>query len=357
MIIILLISFIMLLFYIIKKVYAKFWDDKLNIDISFSKNYVNEGDRLSIVEVIINDKMIPLPILEVFFNLDKSIKYVDMSNSSLTDKLYRRDVFTVFVKRKISRSFDIICNNRGYFTLLKFEAMAYDLFMTHKFFGDYSEFKELYVFPRKIKNSKILLPYKHVMGDLTVRKNLYEDPFSFAGIRDYTPTDSMNTINWKASAKSQQLVVNMFDSSINQNVVIILDTFKNENNSEIKLNEEAIRIASSLCEKLFAVGVQISLLGNGKDVVSGEVLNLVDLKGLGISIVNQNLARLDLGDELPIDYVISNVLTDCYVVVISKNVEIQNALPEKDFLWIVPYNYEVPQILIDKKNCMLWECS
>ena len=51
-----------------------------------------------------------------------------------------------------------------------------------------------------------------MIGSITSRQFLYEDPFEFRGIRDYTITDPMNKINWKASARSGNLMVNLHDS-------------------------------------------------------------------------------------------------------------------------------------------------
>lgn len=350
-------AIVIISYFIIEEVYKKCWNHNLEIDVFLPEEQLYEGDITNIKEVIINDKMLPLPILEVFFHFKKGLKYTDMANSLVSDKLYRRDVFAVGMKRKISRTFEVACVKRGYYTLESLELMSSDLFMQQKFLGEKQFFKEFYVFPKKVKSEKIGLPYKKIMGDLISRKHLYEDPFSFGGVRDYAITDPMNRINWKASAKAQDLIVNMYESSINQKIVVVLDTFENRNSGSEDLNEESIRIAAALVERLFFQGVEVTLIGNGSDLITKELLCMKHLKGAGVPMIKQRLARLELGEENRIESFFDQVEKDTYVVLISKNLELQTNLEIyfKEFIWIIPYKYQIPEIYGMKGRWIPWQ--
>lgn len=349
---------ILLVVYVgIRILYDKFWNKRLEIDVYLPSENVHEGEITNVKEVIINDKLLPLPILEIFFHFEKGLKYTDMSNSIVSDKLYRRDVFAVGIKRKISRTFELYCEKRGYYTLEQLDMMSSDLFLQQKFLGKKEFFDSFYVYPRKVRGDKINLPYKRIMGEILAKKNLYEDPFSFAGIRDYVITDPMNTINWKATAKSQDLVVNVYDASIDQKVYVLLDTFENKSPLSEDLNEESIRIAAALVERLFMQGVEVTLQANGRDVVTKERISFNELKGLGIAIMKQSLAKLERGNEKPITELLDNIPKDTYVVLVSKNQELQKVVKDtfSDFLWIVPYRYESPEIDGLKGMYFPWE--
>lgn len=346
-------------YYIIKSQYRKHWDKNLEIDIFLPEENLHEGDVSFVKEVIVNDKMLPLPTLETRFHLDRGLRYVDDSaNSAVSDMLYRRDVFALGIKRKISRSFEITCIKRGYYTLEEVDIISSDLFLSQKFLSKKKFFQAFYVYPKKVRSDKLALPFKQIMGELAVKKVLYEDPFSFAGIRAYTPDDTMNKINWKASAKSQDLVVNVFDSAINQKVFLILDTYNNDNPLYESLNEEAIRIVSALIERLLVSGVEVTLLGNSVDKLSGQTLSLKDLKGLGMSIIKQYLSRIELGKEQPIDNILDEIDDDSYVVLVSKNINHQEKIKESDFLWIVPYKeIDRPNISAIPNKIIMWEAE
>ncbi|MFI3171942.1 MAG: DUF58 domain-containing protein [Eubacteriales bacterium] len=353
------ISFIILIliYIIIEKAYQHYWDAHLNIEVSLPSENVHEGDVALITEIILNDKWLPLPILEVFFYLDKGLRYTDISNASVSDKLYRRDVFAVGSKRKIRRTFEITCTKRGYYTLENLEMMSYDLFMVKKFLGSTEMFDDFHVYPRKVRSDRIALPYQQIIGDLAVRKNLYEDPFAFGGLRDYVDTDPMSKVNWNATAKSQGLIVNTFDSTNNQNVTILLDTHENRNSFSGPLNEESICIASALIERLLIQGVELTLEGNALDIVSKERLSLQKLKGLGISLIKQYLSRIELGDESPLTS--NHFPIDCsdYIILISKNTNLEDWVRStfKNYIWIVPYRFEQPSMLSIKEHCLPWK--
>ncbi len=350
-------ALVILCYLFIIEVYKKRWNIGLEIEVLLPLVNAHEGELADIKEIVINDKFLPLPVLETRFYLQKGIVYTDLKNASVSDKLYRRDVFAVGMKRKISRTFEIACNKRGYYTLDKLELISYDLFMNHKFLGEMDCIQEFYVYPRRVRSDRIALPYQQLMGELLVRKKLYEDVFSFGGIRDYVVTDPMNRVNWKASAKTQDLVVNTYESSMNQKVSILLDTYGNWNVLNEELNEESIRIAAALVERLLVQGVEVTLIGNGHDILTDEMLILENLKGMGIDIIKQKLSRIVRGKEAPITARFDVVTQDTYVVLISKNTEIQRQVKAQfqDLLWVAPYKGTRLEMNEIKGQCISWE--
>lgn len=351
---------IIIAYYIIKVLYKKFWDYRLFVDVFLPDEILHEGDTTSILEVIINDKFLPLTTLETRFVLDRGLGYIgNTQNSSLSDKLYRRDAFLLGIKQKISRTFEIVCLKRGYYTLEKLDLISSDIFLQEKFLGSRTIFQDFYVFPKKVQSSKIAFPFRQINGDLAVKKMLYEDPFSFAGVRDYTPTDTLNSINWKASAKTQDLVVNTYESSTKQNVYIILDTFDNENLAKEGLNEESIRICSAIIERLIHQGIEVVLLTNSVDMSTEKKLDIRELNGIPINVIKQNLARISLGDEQAIDGLLEQVPKDNYAVVISKNYDLEQEISSKldAFYWIIPYSDEIPTISLTQDKFHLWKAE
>lgn len=341
---------IILCYILLSLIYRKFWDRNLEISVSLPSDPIHVGEVAHMKEVILNDKFLPLPILEVYFPLDKGLRYTDDSNTSVTDKTYRRDVFAVGMKRKIHRTFAITGTKRGYYTLTKVEMMSYDLFMQQKFLGALEMFDDFYVYPQRVKNERILPPFRQIVGECMVQKHLLEDPFAFSGLRDYVNTDPMHMVNWAATAKSQSLIVNTLASTNKQNIVILLDTYENIHSFSGQLNEEAISIAAALIERLLLQGMEVSLEGNGIDCVSKERISLSQMQGMNPTLLIQSLTRLDLGKEEDFSLMYQNtslpIAKDSYVVLISKNQDLEIFIKEhfSQFLWIVPYKYEEPRL-------------
>lgn len=60
--------------------------------------------------------------------------------------------------------------------------------------------------PGDVSIDRLKLPMHRLGGLLEGRRGMVEDPFAFAGMREYDGTDPMNRINWKASARSGNLI-------------------------------------------------------------------------------------------------------------------------------------------------------
>ena len=52
-----------------KSMYNKMWDKRLGMDIRFKDSYVNAGEGSSLIEIINNEKLLPLPVLHLKFSV------------------------------------------------------------------------------------------------------------------------------------------------------------------------------------------------------------------------------------------------------------------------------------------------
>ena len=91
----------------------------------------------------------------------------------------------------------------------------------------------------------------------------------------------MKYINWKATAKTGQLLVNLHESTLSQKVAVVLDLEGLGVQQADLLNEEAVRIACTLCVRLLEAGIKVSAYSNGLDVHSGQPMALPEVSGPG----------------------------------------------------------------------------
>ncbi len=357
MIVLLFLICVVLLFYGVVLLYKFLWNKNLFIDIYLPYENAHEGDDVILKEVIINDKFLPVPVLEIDFNLDKGLRFANTENNSISDKLYRRDVFYLGIKKKITRSLTLNCLKRGYYTLDKLGYMSYDIFMLNKYLGSKTFHEEFYVYPRRVKSEFIAVPYNRIMGEILSRKKILDDPFEFAGIRDYTINDPMKYINWTASAKGSGLMVNVHNSSVSQKITILIDTYDNDTPTDSQLNEESIRIACSLGERFLAEGISVTFIANAHDMFTKKTLLLSDMHNLSPVELKKNLARLVLGEEVEITEYFDHIVSGSLVVMASKNKNIANKLSkfEEPPIWIMPYKIDKPSVEKGKFDIVYWE--
>lgn len=60
------------------------------------------------------------------------------------------------------------------------------------------------VLPRPLTEDELQVTPRSFTGDIVVRRSLLEDPFSIAGVREYTQREPMNRIHWAATARGAE---------------------------------------------------------------------------------------------------------------------------------------------------------
>lgn len=83
------------------RLYEKSWNKGLGIKVGFLEGAVDEGKKGHIIEEIYNKSALPIPVVSVKFELDKSISYMDKSNVTVSDRQYRNDSMSVKAKGHI----------------------------------------------------------------------------------------------------------------------------------------------------------------------------------------------------------------------------------------------------------------
>ncbi len=340
-------------YWVIQLVYRKMWNKKLSADISFSADNVVAGEYIELVEVVTNKKRMPLPYIHLKFQADRSLVFGDGNeNSQVTDKTYRNDIFSLLMYQRITRRIPLLCSKRGVYTIDKLDMISTGIFMNEVLIVNCPVNEEVVVYPKIADVEMLEVIFSKLMGSIERSKYLYEDPFVFRGIRDYTPIDPMNTINWKASARTGSFMVNQFNETMCQEVCILLDV---ESESMIKrddLSEISISIAAGLSQMLIEKGISVSVITNGADYISGEYISTETAAGPAqLRVINTVLARIDLKRE-PVNYIklISDVIKpksenrdkQCVYVMIAQNkrADLQQAFDEltgrrSDCMWII----------------------
>lgn len=285
-----------LLYCLLQFLYDRFWSRGLTCTLLFRDEYAVEDETSALNEVLVNDKRLPMPVVEIDFHMDKQLRFDDGQNASVSDRSYRRDVFALSVRQKITRTLEFHCAGRGYFQIDKAGIMAQDIFLTRKYLDSQPQNTEFYVLPKPVPVQQISIPFSRIMGALLSRKKIYDDPFEFAGLREYSRSDPMKYINWKATARTGEMLVNLHESTLSQRVVILLDM---EGKSDV-LNEDSVRIACSLSESLLREGIEIDIYSNGTDVTTGEQWKLEGVSGSGsLLFLKKRFACVKADNDLP----------------------------------------------------------
>jgi uncharacterized protein (DUF58 family) len=219
--------------------------------------------------------------------------------------------------------------------------------------------------------SRLDIPFSKIMGECLTRRYLYEDPFEFRGIREYQPYDTMSAVNWKATAKTGELRVNVHGYTASQEVTIFLNLENETMWEEDALKEECISIAAGLCEKLIDSGISVSLVTNGCDRNGERFVVKGGLSNAHMDMLLSGLARIDLTQKVQpfveilneqialkeenrmfimISFACGQVLHETYDLLCEEN---------KGSMWILPYTRRNPYEVDECRNAEIyrWEVT
>jgi len=329
--------------------YKKKWFSGLKADAFFKVNEAMAGDEATLTEIIENQKWLPLPMVKVKLQLSRKLEFIENKGAKVSDFFYRTDIYAIGANTRVTRTINFTCKNRGYYDFHGVDVIGTDLFFSWTFVESVSTSSNLYVYPKPYSN-KIMRPIlDRINNDIVSDENLTKDPFLIKGIREYQPFDTYKNINWKASAKTEELMVNVHDSTAKKKVRVLLNLENPTIMKRDELNELCISMAIAAVIYFCKKGSSVSLYANSRDVLTDEPIRLKEGSSEShIRNANRLLARVDLSKEaLSVNEFFSEYTRktneDVYTIVISPNMQkefqdmLLNALNEDiHFTWLCP---------------------
>lgn len=286
---------ILMLFAAQRMLYARFWEKGVAVFLEFKRELAAPGEETFLLEQIENRKVLPLPSLKVKFQCSRYLQFGSSKSGAVTDQYYRNDFFSIMGHKRITRTHRITCLKRGYYSINGIDLVGADLFFTKEMHAERESSAQLYVRPASVRFEGLREALSRISGDVPVRNHELEDPFTFRGIREYQPYDQWKQINWKATAKTDELKVNVRDHTQIPGIRIFMNLEDRGILRREELQELCISLCREICEILLAQGIRIWVYGNGEDVLTGETTNLEGLTGYGsMAETDKALARIDL---------------------------------------------------------------
>ena len=163
----------------------------------------------------------------------------------------------------------------------------------------------LTVFPKIIPLSKIEIPSRSPMGSLRHHQPIYEDPTRVRGKRDYSAGDSLRRVDWKSSAATGRLQVNLYEPSISLVTALFLNLNADDYPRKMRIPamELAIVVAASMANWVAGKKQAVGLVTNGNDPhgEQGRVQAVPPGRGRGhLMRLLEILARIEMANEKPI---------------------------------------------------------
>lgn len=303
------------------------WNRKLQADVRFSEKQAVEGEQIHLTITVENRKVIPIVTVKTNVAVDRGLEFQEQSNLSISDKNYRSEIFSLKGYEKVERDIPLFCAKRGYYHIEGIDFVGNDLFYTRRFLGYQKISKSVCVYPGKADARQLMVATQKMNGETVVRSSDCDDPFTFRGIRQYQPFDAIRDINWKASAKTGDLRVNIHDFTADQEIAIILDTEWDALLKPEGLLEESIRIAASMADEFIGQGVMTAMYTNGHDCLTDEIFSIEGgANAQHSTAIQYGLARVQIPRQKR-----ESTLAD----IIRAKVEQMDAQPNRKVSWVL----------------------
>ncbi|MCY4475166.1 MAG: DUF58 domain-containing protein [Chloroflexi bacterium] len=235
-----------------------------------SDTHAFEGDEIEIVMTLENRKPLPIPWVQI-------IEFLPTGMTPLSDENVKRRAYaggseivettSLAGYERIRFRHHVRAHHRGHYSIGPTELRSGDLF---GLFGtvrrDSRSEHGITVYPRIVPLESWELPAAKPMGDILARNMLLDDPSRPRSVRDYRPGDPLKRIDWKLSAKRDELTVRTYDQSVSNDVVVMLESRTVDyawHGYKYDVLEAAVTGAASIAVRCADLGYRVAMVANG----------------------------------------------------------------------------------------------
>ena len=281
---------------------ARIWSalslEEITIDRSSSVDHAFQSDEIEITFTIENNKPLPVPWLEIneyvprglLVEGQKAVEQSYLGGAEIKVSTALRPYERVRIKRKLTAL------SRGKYRLGKTRLRSGDLFGLYPSDAslDHTAWS-IYVYPRIKPLLGFSLTPQRPIGDSIARHQLWDDPARPSGVREYRPGDSVKNIDWKTTARRNDIFVRQFDPSVSEQIVIFAEAITTNvpwEGYRSDVLEGTMTAAASISSHALELGYKVGLVTNG---VSSSASHAVVTPGTGqaqLTVLLESLAMV-----------------------------------------------------------------
>ncbi len=293
---------------------ARLWNRASLEDVTyervFSQQRVFIGEKASLSITLTNRKPLPLGRIRVHDELPvcMTLEGADVVGSPNPEGQTLRHSTSMSWYERVRWNYDFQCNRRGFFRVGPSTLHSGDLFGFFSREQTADDRDYILVYPQIVSLPEIGMPSARPLGETRGGIRIFEDTSRPMGLRDYHTGDPLKTVDWKATARMQELQVRTYEPSSVLTVVlaVAVDTMTHtwEGYSAIHL-ERIITAAASIAVYASERQYSLGLFSNGTPVLADRPMKIAPSQSLDqITIILEALASIR---PLPIGSIASHL--------------------------------------------------
>ncbi len=233
------------------------WLSGLDCERSVDRDTVQQGDTVNVTITVTNRRGWPIPW----------IYFEDYHPADCPREGEHARLAILMPGNSITLTYRLTLPRRGYHRLGPLLMESGDVFGLQKRFRTGERRDYVSVLPTIAYIETFNIASRRPMGPVRLSNRIYDDPTRINGIREYVPGDPLNTIHWKATARTRRLHVKTHEPSSVYGGTLVLDLHADSYKPEGKDEriELAIVTAASIAYLLQMSGEQVGLITNAAD--------------------------------------------------------------------------------------------
>ncbi len=266
--VVLAIGFVVFIIGGVTRLWAKHLFDRVTLSREVENRRIFLGEPTTLAVSLENRKLLPLPWYEWRLALDDTyaVDGVALSASVAPGSswLVRKGAMGWYQRH--DWTFELTARDRGYHVIGPGSVRSADILGMFPRKTEDIETQFVTVFPRVVGLDELGLDSDRPMGERRGRNRLFEDPMRLAGLREYRPGDPLKRIDWKATARSGDLVSRVYEPSATQQLYMLvnIDTLAHAWEGYLKDDlERTISTAASVAVWAAGRRYSVGILANG----------------------------------------------------------------------------------------------
>ena len=268
---------------------AKLWSratlSGLKIYTTINRHKVFPGEKITLEIRAENPRLLPM-WFQVMLSLGDSLQ------TTSGEGVVKKESGLLWYQR-VRFSWELAAQRRGVYPLGPPQVRVGDLFgffPAEKKAGDSSS---LVVYPRLLPIEPFSIPKRDFFG-VPGGKSPVQDPIYILGTRDYQGWRPAKYIHWKTSARQGRLQEKVFEPSVQEKVLIVVDVVQFQDKGAVEAFERTLEIVASLAVQLGRKGFAVGIATNGSLVGDGANLLPIAANRGQIPAILELLARLKM---------------------------------------------------------------
>ena len=260
------------------------WQRECLTNVTFTRTIGRQratfGEEVALLIEVVNDKLLPLTWLHVEYGVPRSLTI----RGGTIEDTFRRDVALHFVVAmlpfgRVRRRLTVVCDRRGSYTFGPARLESGDPIGYGRRTQRVGALDHLLVYPKVFALEPPGVASRMVLGEQRSPAPWFGDPSRVAGVRAYRAGDPLRHVDWRASARSPDLLVRVYEPTTSLRVAAFVDLHPpsvsrasrgRRNAAPPDLSEFTVAVAASVAADLSSREIGVGMYSTG--MVDGHPL-------------------------------------------------------------------------------------